>query len=563
MENLLKNVFNAVQNKEVLSEASYEVPSTYKTKDGNMLVYLSVGNKYTRAFVALGKAATITAALNEAIEYYHKYRVRNLKATSVKVDIVTDLFPAVKEGPRVNVNKTEFLYTRGEDGLMFSDDVQLSFLPAEVEAYRMIQEQQLVKENVFLAFEKHPIMYDQQAVKTFLTNELMDVYRFKTESYYYGENGYFPLLRGHRVYDELSKKDLTYAISLAKDNYFKQAVNNKGKIVYAYQPHNGSQARGYNILRHAGTTYSMLEVYEAMPDDNLMKAIKRAIKYLLSKVKDIEINGKKAKAVIERDAAKLGGNGLTIVALAKYTKITGDEQYLPLMHSLATWMGELQENGGKFSIHKQKYSTGQATDFVSEYYPGEAILAMVRLYQVDGDEKWLTFAENEANYLINDRDKSATEDTIIHDHWLLYALNDLYRARPKDMYLKHAFFIADAIAKDQRVPEEDHKREWYGSFKSKLKPGSTPVACRSEGLGAAYRMASDHGHQDRAATYKKALHEAIKFQLQMQLRPESVLYYNNKKLCLGAFHASLTNYELRNDYTQHNISSIIAYADVY
>src|SRR5699024_4148746 len=94
------------------------------------------------------------------------------------------------------------------------------------------------------------------------------------------------------------------------------------------------------------------------------------------------------------------------------------------------------------------------------------------------------------------------------------------------------------------------------------KAPSTPTACRSEGLGAAFRLAHDHNYTEEAEKYRKAIKEAIKFQLQMHLKPESVMYYNNKKFCLGGVHASLTNYEIRNDYTQHNISSFISYYNI-
>ncbi|TVP84498.1 MAG: hypothetical protein EA344_06550 [Alkalicoccus sp.] len=562
MEKLLSTIFDAVKQKRTIETVDTELKNAYRTQEKELLVYLSVGNKYTRAFVSMGRGKTLTDAVNEAIESYLYYRSRQLKPISVKLDIVTEVLPGRKEGSRINTKKHEILYRRGEDGFAFSEDLRISFLPEEIEAYKMIQDRFPVKENIFAAFEKHPLLFDQKAVKTLLTNEFMDVFKIRTDSHYYDENGYLKLYRGHRFFDDLSKDDLVNAITLAKDNYFKQAVNSKGKIVYAYQPHNGSQDTGYNILRHAGTTYSMLEVHEMMPDENLLAAAERGIRYLNTKVENIKINGKQAQAVVEKGAAKLGGNGLAIVCLAKYTELTGDRQYVPLMQNLAVWMGELQDESGKFATHKQKISTGEDTGFVSHYYPGEAILAMVRLYKIDGNEKWLDLAENEANYLITDRDKKETIDTIAHDHWLLYGLNELYRERPKEMYLKHSFFVADAMVHAQRLDTKDYKREWLGSYKQPGTPRSTPTACRSEGLGAAYRLAMDNGYEEKAAAYKAGIHEGIKFQLQMQLRPESVLYYMNKRLCLGAFHAGLKNYELRNDYTQHNISSLISYAGI-
>ena len=113
--------------------------------------------------------------------------------------------------------------------------------------------------------------------------------------------------------------------------------------------------------------------------------------------------------------------------------------------------------------------------------------------------------------------------------------------------------------KAQRLDRDKFKPEWIGSFDSHSYPASTPAACRSEGLGAAYRLANDHGYTEEAEAYKKTMYEAIKFQLQMQLKPESVMYYRNKRFCLGAVRPTLNKFELRDDYTQHNISSFISY----
>ncbi|MFA1821443.1 beta-L-arabinofuranosidase domain-containing protein [Virgibacillus oceani] len=563
MQKIMDDLYDVIiNNKETISNFKLDRKKYYTNDNGELVVFISIDNGYTRSYVVMGKGKNLKDAVEKAVNDYKNNTNVNFKPVSVKLDVVTKVLPILKGNSRINIRRDEVKYRRGEDGLLLSEDFSAAFLPEEVEAYKMIQKRLIQPEKVFDAFEKHFLLDDQKIVKKFLTAQFMDLYKFRTDSWYIDENGYLPLFRGHRIYNDLSEKNLLDAIELTKDNYFKQSVNPKGKFAYIYNPEDSTVPSKYNILRHAGTTYSMLETYELMPDEGLMRAIERAIKYLMTKVENTEINGKKAQVIVEKDAAKLGGNGLAIVALAKYTQLTGDEQYIPLMQNMATWMGELQDDSGKFAIHKQIFSTGEDSGFVSHYYPGEAILALCRLYQIDKNEKWLDLAENEANYLINVRDVNEDLDSIAHDHWLLYALNDLYRERPKEMYLKHSFFICEAILKIHRLDPNKYNQEWLGSFGSHEKAPSTPTACRSEGLGAAYRLAQDHNHTKEAEQYKNAMREAIKFQLQMHLKPESVMYYRNKKFCLGAVHQGLTNYELRNDYTQHNISSFISYYNI-
>src|SRR5699024_5282749 len=107
---------------------------------------------------------------------------------------------------------------------------------------------------------------------------------------------------------------------------------------------------------------------------------------LFKRIKPLEVNGNDIKVVVEKDAQKVGGNALAIVALAKYTEVTGNNKHVPLMQDLASWIKEVQGDDGEFTVHKQRYSNGERFDFVSHYYPGEAILALVRLYQVDKNE---------------------------------------------------------------------------------------------------------------------------------------------------------------------------------
>ena len=55
----------------------------------------------------------------------------------------------------------------------------------------------------------------------------------------------------------------------------------------------------------------------------------------------------------------------------------------------------------------------------------------------------------------------------------------------------------------------------------------------------------------------ESIQSAIAFQMQTQFHPESVLYLRDPERALGGFHRSLTIFEIRIDYVQHNISSLL------
>lgn len=544
---------------------SSDQSQSFKAFDGKYIIILSASNYESLAFVARGEGRTFTKALEVAIHNLTHLLPKKFKVKEIKLDIVNKMNKVNTNGEKFHLTKDSISYNRGLDGLAFGEDQKTIFLPSEVADFAIIRRGKVNINNAFKALRRHlPTTYSD-FFKPFDSNNLVDLYKVRTKTFYYSkEQGYLKLFRGHRRYNELSSDTLWNAITLTKDNYFKNCLMRSGKFIYSFLPHLNKRERRYNILRHAGTTYSMIETYELMPDNELLQEINKALRFLVKKIKPLEVNGQQVKVVVERDVQKVGGNALAIVAFAKYTQVTGDKQYVPLMKDLANWIKEIQDDSGRFTVHKQGYSDGRKYDFVSHYYPGEAILSMARLYQIDKDETWLDVAEKAAHYLIEVRDKNDTIDTIAHDHWLLYALNDLYRERPKDIYLKHSFFIAEAIMKRQINEDNAKRKELIGGYftKSGNEPSSTPVACRSEGLSAAYNLAMDYGYDEIAKKMYKAIAEGIKFQLQMQLRPESVFHYRRKSLCLGAVQGGLKSLGLRNDFTQHNISSFIAYYNI-
>ena len=526
------------------SNSLKNAPVTVAADTFPRIVFLSVGDGKSPAKIAVGNGAGIVDALGKAIQ---KLRGR-IQCFDTHLQIKLDIARDVR---RLKNSETELPtdFQRSIHGIAFGRSVGFAFLPEESVVHTLVNSKQEIRRNNILK-------YLGQSGATFIrkasNSAQLPKYRFRTDSYFLDENGFFPLYRGHRFFSDVSKNDLLSAARAAGD-YLIHAVQPDGKFVYAYLPKTGEEKTKYNILRHAGTVYSMLELYEITRNSKLLQASKRAIAYLLKSAKSSKTGDVETIMIVENGFVKLGGNALAIIALTKYTQVTGDQQFLPTATRLGKWIETAQVENGEFYIQKQSYPGNKRTAFVSEYYPGEALLALVRLHALDGQPHWLGTAEKGAEYLINIRDKGLSVAELIHDHWLLYALNELYRDRPKPLYLQHAQKIAAAIVNSQnRRPEFP---DWLGSYYQP--PRSTPTATRTEGLLAAYALVRDFGNAQFAGKILEAAKLGIKFQLQTQFRPETALYLKNPRRSLGAFHRSLTNFEIRIDYVQHNISSLL------
>jgi len=336
--------------------------------------------------------------------------------------------------------------------------------------------------------------------------------------------------------------------------YLTAAVGDDGRFVYSYLPKTDSVSSDYNILRHAGTAFAMLDLYTHSGDEELLGAADRAIRYMMTQVRLCQVVSGFENCLIEEERAKLGGNGLAVLALTYYMRATGDRSLLGDAQSLARWMVSLQAESGEFTTHIMEYATGQDTGSVSEYYPGEAIYALANLYLLDGNDEWLHAAQNGARWLAEDRIAGKAPDDVTHDHWLLLGLDVIQHISPDPIYFDATMAIANAINQSQNINPEFP--DWYGGFYRP--PSSTSNATRTEGLMAAYRVAHDYGTPEEAERILQAAKNSVSFQLSTQFYPESAMYLPDPQRALGGFHRDLTNFEIRNDYVQHNISGILA-----
>lgn len=341
----------------------------------------------------------------------------------------------------------------------------------------------------------------------------------------------------------------------AGGDYLVSHMYDDGSFVYEYDPVTGDESSTYNILRHAGTAYSLIDLYEATKDERYLRAAEQALVYLNDQI--VPCPGiVDAACVKEGDEIKLGGNGLAVLAFAEHALVTGSTEHLTQAQALAQFMVATQNPNGEFSIHKMNTS-GVRDDFTSGYYPGEAIFALARLHDVDGNDVWTDTAHKAAHWLIDVRDADVATPDLNHDHWLLYGLNELYLDRNDKAYLAHAHRIVESIEAIQHHDQVNEKADWNGGFYNP--PRSTPTATRSEGLGAAYELFMQAGDETSAMSAKDIMKKALEFQLRTQFTKSELASLNADITAVGAFHESLDEYEVRIDYVQHNISSLLAF----
>jgi hypothetical protein len=308
-----------------------------------------------------------------------------------------------------------------------------------------------------------------------------------------------------------------------------ELVTEEGKFIYRYRAASGPKAgRKYNALRHCGTAWAMLDVARQLGSiGSVAQSAERAVRYLVGNYL-LPYGDNNVLCVVDSGKMQLGGNGLALLALAELFELTKNHKLLEVARKLGQHIILEQRPDGDF-VHSREYATQKERNFRSDYYTGEALFGLLRLYEVTNEKQWLECAINSESQLFKRQYGVSAQS-----HWMLYALEHLYRARPAGNYLEHARQIAEHI-----VLFPDYRK----------KDRSTPIACRTEGLLAYVRMLKGSGTPIVSPDVSACLRE-IRENLGLQLK---------FKTPRGEFIRGGGSDEVRIDYIQHNMSSFLAY----
>jgi hypothetical protein len=520
---------------------------------------VSLGRGDRTAFVAVGRGPSFAAAVAAAVDDLAGRSDEAARAAGVlKIDLVAAIGPERRfdAGGKADLDPSlEGLWLPGAD---------LMLLPEELASRRLTAGGDLQSGRLARYLAEGPRRIAAVEGDPGATGEPYRAVRF--DSFAEGGKGLpIQLYRGNDRAPIVSPETLL-AAARAGGDYLVLHQRADGTFDYLYDPTADAVEPGYNLLRHAGTCYALFELHratlhEATGDDRFLEAGRRGIAALLAHVEGPrpEHAGAGADfdaiAEIDDDEAKLGGAALAVLAMVEHQRVSGDDRWLAGAARLARFLVHQQGPDGRF---ESKYFYGEPDDehFESIYYPGEAILALARLHRLDGDPDWLAAARRGADYLIDGRDAGKATADLPHDHWLLMGLAELDELTGDPRYAAHGARIAEAIVAAQRTGSRHP--DWIGSFYDP--PRTTPTATRAEALVAMELLARRSGRDRRPIV--EALLRMAAFQRRCQLTAVNALYLPRPDRAFGGFRRSLTDWEVRIDYVQHSVSSLLGLREI-
>ncbi len=323
--------------------------------------------------------------------------------------------------------------------------------------------------------------------------------------------------------------------------FLERAVGESGRFRYLLPSRSPDD---YNILRHSGALWSMIELLEHAPDAALRAAVERGLDFLVRQIRDCRLGPETYRCVIERGEVKLGGQALAALVLLEYSTLTGDDRWAGEADALLEWIRAVQTPAGRFAIHIQTWPGGSVLATASNYYSAQAVLALVVAAERSAESELLVAAAEAARWLREHPSPSGPPN-----HWELIAIDRLHRHRPSLELARRAARLGAEIVSAQNVDP----RWAVGSF------GDPPAAraARLEGLAAAIRLLRRAGEETTAL--ESALDLGVAHQLLLQERPATAILRTDPQSWLGGFRWQHHRRAIRIDHVQHNLSALLAW----
>lgn len=331
----------------------------------------------------------------------------------------------------------------------------------------------------------------------------------------------------------------------------------------------------YNMLRHAGTIYSLSMYHSFKETPEVLDTLTGSGRYLIDDSLGPVNNNEQVLAVWSKPEvnrigaplqAKLGGAGLGLVALNALKDIQDEFVTTEQLQGLGNFIVNMQQENGNFYSKFIPSQGGKQDNWISLYYPGEAALGLVKMWERDRKEIWLRAAVRALGYLAMSR---KDDETVPADHWALLATAQLFKLTdeakikiPRALLERHALQICSVMVQTQEI---DSKNPIYlGGYTPDGR--TTPTATRLEGLLATLEWLPEEHPAHRVIL--ASAESGIEFLLRSQIKegpykggfPRAIARIKGNSPETMDF--NIRAFEIRIDYVQHAMSALIQYYEL-
>ncbi len=339
--------------------------------------------------------------------------------------------------------------------------------------------------------------------------------------------------------EEISQEKIIGSLRLTQD-WFLNNINQETKTLeYIYFPSKDEYSKKNSDLRQLSTLWMMTELRQFLKADSLDELINNTFSYYLKYIKT-----KDGYAFLEiGNNSNLAFNAFIAMALLNSNR----QDKETLIEKFANGVLALQKNDGSYY-----------TDFMAkgdagiDYYPGEAMLALMKLYGSTKNPSYIDSVKKAFPYY---RDYWRNKKNTAFIPWHTQAYFLLYNETKDPEVAKFIFEMNDWLIDNYQIYYSKSAEE-FGAFVLN-NPQSCLTSVYLEGINDAYSLAVAIGDDYHKKKYATSTRFGTRFILQTQFNKDNSSSLKNPIRAIGGFRQNLKNNAQRIDYLQHAINSLI------
>ncbi len=418
-----------------------------------------------------------------------------------------------------------------------------------------------------------------------LENPDLVVTKFRTTSFLGSLKGekIHDLYRGNVLISKNLDRDLLMArIESAIKWLSRQVIRDEtqgitGRFLYELHPPYRRQTRDYSLPRHAGAVYVLFAFYQAaLTEPKFYPTAQRvldagliAFEYMNRSLGFPEGQRRNGLCFLESNGnATSGATALAAMAAAELpsASVVTSKKHKSSIGRIA--IGQILAGTGKCMLSMidpegavfHNYREAKNQDRVVKeplYFPGEVMLALVRLYRKIGDEKLLEGAIRIANRQIRKYNfYLAAQLPRAGDHWIIQALAELAEVTKDMRYARLSFLLGRGFLREQLPPMGYFYPDYRGAyFRAFDVPRTTRAASRSEAIGGAIRSARLLGVNSNML--ETALVGAARHLIEQQFTVINRYFIPENFDVEGAIRMGIVDNHCRIDNNQHAIIALL------